>query len=184
MSDNPLQPVERPTVLWVKPVPRRPEGTVLDLLDWLSLVMDRLFEVPGTRLRFGLNSILMALPVLGDVIPTLVSAAILAVGLSHYKMPRIVAARMVLNSLLDASLGWIPVFGDLFDLWFKGDTRNVRLLMQYAGNEAEKPPSTWRHWLVVVGALALLLLIVALVVLGAVYLVRLIAGAFAPASPS
>lgn len=178
MSENPLQPIERPTVISVKPVPRRPEGTVLDLLDWLSLVMDRLFEVPGTRLRFGLNSVLLLLPVLGDIIPTLISAAILAIGLSHYRVPRIVAARMVLNSLLDASLGWIPVFGDLFDLWFKADTRNVRLLMQYAGGNAEQPPSTWRHWLIVLGALAVLGLIVTLLVLGGFYLTGLIVDLF------
>jgi hypothetical protein len=50
-------------------------------------------------------------------------------------VPRIVAARMMLNALLDISLGWIPLVGDVFDLYFKADTRNVRLLQQYARRE-------------------------------------------------
>jgi hypothetical protein len=151
---------------------------VLELLDWLSLVMDRAFQIPGTEVPYGLNTLLMMVPVLGDVIPTLVSVAILAIGLRHYRVPRIVAARMMLNSGLDAALGWIPVFGDLFDLWFKADTRNVRLFMEYAGRDAESTPSTWRHWLVVGAAAAGLVLLVVLLVLGTISLVRLIAQGF------
>jgi hypothetical protein len=173
MPENSLQPVERATVLSFTRMPARPDKpTVLQTLDWLSLVMDRLFEIPGTRLRFGLNSILLLIPILGDVIPTLVSAIILAVGLSHHRVPRIVAARMMLNSMLDAAIGWVPIFGDLFDLWFKADTRNVRLLMQYAGSDATPPPSTWRHWLFVLGALVSLLLVLTLVVVGAIALIH------------
>lgn len=132
-------------------------------LDWISFIMDRWFQVPGTRLRFGLNSILLLLPVLGDIIPTLISVAILLVGLRSYQVPRIVAARMVLNSLLDASLGWIPVLGDLFDLFFKADTRNVRLLQEYAGLSEHPPRATWRHWIFVVGVLLCFLIVLALV---------------------
>jgi uncharacterized protein DUF4112 len=183
VPDEPLQPADRAKVLWIRRLPHRPEGkTVLDLLDGLSLLMDRLFQVPGTRLRFGLNSLLLMLPVLGDVIPTLISAAILAIGLSHHRVPRIVAVRMVFNTLLDAALGWIPVFGDLFDLWFKADTRNVRLLIEYAGRDVEQSPTTWRHWLILLGALAAVLLILTLVVLGSIYLVHLLIRAATPAS--
>jgi hypothetical protein len=183
MSENPLQPVDRAKVLWIRRLPHQSQGTtVLDLLDGLSLLMDRLFQIPGTRVRFGLNSIFLLLPVLGDVIPTLVSALILAIGLSHHRVPRIVAARMVFNTLLDAALGWIPIFGDLFDLWFKADTRNVRLLMEYASADARRSPSTWRHWLILLGALAGLLLILTLVVLGTIYLVHLLLQAIPSAS--
>jgi hypothetical protein len=174
MPENTPPSVDHVTVCTVTRLPPKQPPPVLELLDWLSLVMDRAFQVPGTDVRFGLNSLLMLLPVLGDVIPTMVSVAILAVGLRHYRVPRIVAARMMLNSAVDASLGWIPVFGDLFDLWFKADTRNVRLLMQYAGQDAEHPPSTWRHWLFVLAAVAGLLVLVVLLVLGAIGLVRLI----------
>src|SRR5208337_3548144 len=125
----------------------------LVLLDKLSFVMDRLFQIPGTRLRLGLNTILLVVAVLGDPIPNLVSVLILIVGLNHYRVPRIVAARMMLNTWLDAVLGWIPILGDLFDRFFKADTRNVRLLQEYAELGDGTPRTTWHHWVFVVGVL-------------------------------
>ena len=153
------------------------QPSVVSLLDFLSFLMDRLVQVPGTRLRVGLNSLFLVVPVLGDIIPTAISVAILAIGLSSYHVPRIVAARMVLNALLDAALGWIPVFGDLFDLFFKADTRNVRLLQEYAGRGAEPPRSTWRHWVFVVGLLGFFALLLVLLVLGAISLIHWLANA-------
>jgi hypothetical protein len=148
----------------------KPPDPLVAFLDFVSFLMDRLVQVPGTKMRVGLNAPLMAFPVLGDIIPSMISFAILAVGLSHYRLPRIVAARMVFNSLLDASLGWIPVVGDLFDVWFKADTRNVRLLQEYAG--AEAPPATWRHWLFLLALLGGFVLLMVLIVLGAMALIE------------
>jgi len=129
------------------------DQALLARLDKLSFVMDRLYQVPGTRLRLGLNTILLLVPVLGDILPSLLSVLILMVGLNHYRVPRIVAARMVLNTCLDAALGWIPILGDLFDLFFKADTRNVRLLQEYAGQGEGRPRATWQHWVFVIGVL-------------------------------
>jgi hypothetical protein len=148
---------------------RTPPDPNLAMLQAISLVMDRLFQVPGTRLRFGVNSVLMAVPVLGDVIPSLISLFILTIGLKNYRVPRVVAARMMFNSLLDASLGWIPVFGDIFDLYFKADTRNVRLLEQYIRPENQQPP-TWGHWLFLGGLLLIFLIVLMLVIAGGVAL--------------
>lgn len=154
------------------PVNRDP---TLAMLDVISFVMERLVVIPGTKQRAGLNSVLMLVPVLGDVIPTMVSLFILTVGLSHYRVPRIVAIRMMLNSLLDAALGWIPVVGELFDLFFKADTRNVRLLQEYAGQGP--PRSTWRHWAFVLGLVGAVGLVLVLLVLGAVALIQFIVNA-------
>jgi hypothetical protein len=148
------------------------EGTpravsTIEVLDLVSYVMDRCFEVPGTNVRVGMNAILLFLPVVGDIIPAMVSMGIVLIGLNHYRVPRIVAARMVLNSLLDISLGWIPLFGDLFDVWFKADTRNVRLLQEYAGWGGPPSRATWRHWLFVVGVVAAAIVIVVLLVVAA-----------------
>jgi hypothetical protein len=162
-----------------QPITTRPlQGEILDgprqiktpveLLDLVAFLMDRAFVIPGTDVRFGLNAVFLALPILGDVIPGLVSLGILAIGLHSYRVPRIVALRMVLNSLLDISIGWVPVVGDLFDLWFKADSRNVRLLQEYAGTSAEPPRSTWRHWLFVVGVIGTIVLVLALLVLAVI----------------
>jgi hypothetical protein len=134
--------------------------------------MDRLFEVPGTRMRFGLNTILLVVPVLGDIIPSLVSILILIAGLGHYPVPRIVAVRMVLNALLDAALGWIPILGTLFDFFFKADTRNVRLLQEYSGLGGGEPRPTWQHWVFVVGILLFAALMCLLLVIGMIAWVR------------
>jgi hypothetical protein len=152
--------------------------TPAQALELVSLVMDRLFSVPGTELRFGLNSLLMLVPVLGDTIPTVVSIGILMVAFLHYRVPRIVAVRMVLNSALDASLGWIPVIGDAFDLFFKADTRNVRLLEQYVGTAAPKIRSTWGDWFFVIMLLGSLFLLLALIFYGLITLMRVIFHAF------
>jgi hypothetical protein len=153
--------------------PRESPGPAA-LLDLVSFIMDRLVPVPGTRLRVGLNSLALLLPFLGDVITSLVSVVILVVGLASYRVPRIVAVRMVLNTLLDTSLGWIPIIGDLFDLFFKADTRNVRLLQEYLGHGARPPRPTWRHWAFVLALLAVFVAVLALIVVGLVALVHLI----------
>ncbi len=157
-------------VLFGPPPATHPQQPMLALLDLVSFVMDRLIEVPGTKVRVGLNTLLLVLPFFGDAISGAVSAAILTIGLSVFRVPRIVAARMMMNSLIDASIGWVPVLGDLFNLWFKADTRNVRLLMEYAGRTDGGPPSTWKHWLFVVGMGLLFLLVFALLILGAWWL--------------
>jgi hypothetical protein len=146
--------------------PPDPRTAPIELLDLVSFLMDRCVTLPGTQVRVGLNALLLLLPVIGDILPGLVSLGILAVGLHHYRVPRIVAARMVFNSLLDISVGWIPVVGDLFDVYFKADTRNVRLLQEYAGRTDQKPRPTWRHWAFVLGLLGLVGLVLVLLVLG------------------
>jgi hypothetical protein len=173
-------PYQGPVVVLDRPP--SPPGP-LPLLEVLSYVMDRCFVVPGSERRFGLASLLPFLPGVGDALAGMVSFLILSVGLSNYRLPRIVAARMVLNSLLEATFGLVPVLGNLFNFYYKADTRNVGLLRPYAGVDVGPPPSTWRHWAFVLGvlalaALALALLIVAVIAL-VVAIVRLIQGAAA-----
>src|SRR5438552_3686260 len=96
-----VQPSNSQTPVTVTRILRPGEQDVLPLLESLSYLMDRCFEVPGTKTRFGLNSLLLLVPVLGDLVAGAVSTFILYVGLHHHRVPRIVAARMVVNSLLD-----------------------------------------------------------------------------------
>jgi hypothetical protein len=154
--------------------PKGPPRTTAEVLDLVSYVMDRCMTIPGTRMRVGLNSLLMLLPIAGDLLANLVSAGILVVGLTSYRVPRIVATRMVLNTALDTSIGWIPVVGDLFDMFFKADTRNVRLLQAYLGQNGQPPPSTWRHWAFVLGLLGALVLVLVLVVAGTIAVMQLL----------
>ena len=173
-SDVQGEPLKGEVLFGPPPTLQPQQQSVLALLDLLSFVMDRLFEAPGTKVRFGLNTVLLLLPIAGDALSSAVSMAILAVGLSVFRVPRIVAARMMMNALIDASVGWVPVLGDLFNLWFKADTRNVRLLMEYAGRTDGGQPSTWKHWLFVIGMGLAFLLVLTAIVLGVTWLVALV----------
>jgi hypothetical protein len=157
-----------------------PSRSTLATLDYISMVMDRWLPVPGTRWRVGLNSLLWLLPVVGDTLATAVSFGILVVGLGNYRVPRIVAARMTLNTLVDTVLGWVPVVGDIFDFFFKADTRNVRLLQEYINPIGQTPTPLWRHWVFVLSLLGGLVLIVAMLVLGVVAMAQWLANQRTP----
>lgn len=169
----PSKPPEVTPVVVLGRTPPRPEA--IDLLDGISYLMDRCFEVPGSNARFGLNSLLLLLPGLGDVIAGGVSAFILLIALTHYRVPRIVAVRMVLNTLVDSTVSAIPVVGNLWDVWFKADTRNVNLLKQYVGTG--EPPGTWKHWAFVVGTVLAFVTLLALIVGGTAWAIAAIVSA-------
>jgi hypothetical protein len=96
----------------------------------IAKLLDAQFRVPLTRWRFGLDGILGLVPGAGDIATALVGAYGLVVA---WKLgaPASIHLRMVLNLLLDAGVGSIPIAGDLFDFAFKANIRNERLLMQW-----------------------------------------------------
>jgi Domain of unknown function (DUF4112) len=114
----------------IDPDVRRREATARNL-ERIAWLMDRAFHIPGTRITVGLDAVLGLLPVGGDVLTGVVQAALVLVALRHYKLPRTVAARMAANVLIDVAVGAIPVLGDLFDIGFKANTRNIHLLEPY-----------------------------------------------------
>ncbi len=156
-------------------------------LERLAWLMDRAFHIPGTRITVGLDALLGLLPIGGDVLTGLVQSALVLVALSHYKVPKTVAARMMANVLIDTAVGAIPLVGDLFDVGFKANTRNVRLLEAYrhphpleAGQVGMpssipidltsirfRPP-----WRIIVPVAAVLLVALVLVLIGFVTVVR------------
>jgi hypothetical protein len=93
----------------------------------ISRVLDDLVRIPGTRRRVGLDPLLGLLPGLGDWIALVISldllfsAARLGVGAATL-------TRMTGNLLLDALVGMVPLLGDLFDLGWKANRRNLALL--------------------------------------------------------
>jgi len=118
----------------------------------VSRILDDLVTVPGTRRRIGVEPVLGLLPGAGD----LISAAVglwLIVEATRFRLPGLVVARMVLNTVVDLVVGIVPVVGDLFDFAFKSNTRNVELFRRYA---ADPTAGTREHALVLVGAVVVL----------------------------
>jgi len=135
-------------------------------LDQLAWLMDRAIRIPGTRITVGLDALLGLLPVGGDFLTGLIQSAIVLLALYRYPVPRAVAARMAANVLLDTALGAIPIVGDVFDVFFKANTRNVKLLQQLQDDRnRQRETTTWRSvaYLVFL-AMALITMLVMLLV--------------------
>lgn len=111
--------------------------------------MDNYFKIPGLKWRFGLDALIGLIPGAGDVV-TGVIGLVLIIRAVQFGLPGIVIARMVLNTLIDFSLGSLPFLGDVIDFFWKSNSMNMQLFHVYAGSPKH---STRRHCFFV-GALA------------------------------
>jgi hypothetical protein len=111
-------------------------------LQRLEILLDEAFRVPGTQMRFGIDGIVGLVPGLGDVLAGLLSLVIpLAAWIRG--VPYITLARMAVNLGIGVLVGTIPIFGDIFDIAWKANRRNYRLLRRHLG---EPRRHTWRDW--------------------------------------
>jgi hypothetical protein len=102
----------------------------LNQVQFLAKIMDDQFFVPGTSIRFGLDSILGLLPGLGDAISSAISLLIVHHAWQTGASP-ILLGRMLGNIGVDFLLGAVPVVGDVVDLAWKANRKNARLLEQH-----------------------------------------------------
>lgn len=107
-----------------------PERQFEHLRRW-SYLLDSVFRVPGTNIRFGWDPIIGLIPGLGDL-SSPVFAVLLLLQARRMRVPRIVQLRMLLNAGLDAMLSFVPVLGNLFDVAWKANARNMALLERHA----------------------------------------------------
>lgn len=124
----------------------------LDLLRRISRLLDSAMEVPGTSIRVGLDPILGLFPGLGDLVSPLFTMGILWQA-RELSIPRIVQLRMLGNVAIDTLFGMVPILGDLFDVAWRANDRNMALLDRHA---REEHPSSPGDWLFVVAMMALL----------------------------
>lgn len=139
-------------------IPLRDRQAALQQVRRIAELMDSRFKVPGTDFRFGLESIAGLLPVGGDAIGFAASAGLVLTMARHGASPRLVAL-MLVNVAVDAFVGAIPVLGDLFDVVYKANNRNVRLLEAHYA-EGKHTGSVWP--VVAMAAVVLLLIAVGL----------------------
>src|SRR6202035_1713293 len=102
----------------------------LDRLDMLATVFDTAFIVPGTNVRFGVESLLRLVPGIGDVAASALSFYLLYEA-SRLGVPRLLMARMAANVVLEGAVGAVPFAGDAFDIFFRATRRNVALLRRH-----------------------------------------------------
>jgi hypothetical protein len=104
---------------------------VLRKIERLANFLDAAIVIPGTRFRFGADSIIGLFPGGGDVVGAAFSGYIIHAGW-RLGLPPSALGRMLANVVADAVLGAIPVAGDLFDAWFKANLRNIAIIREYA----------------------------------------------------
>jgi hypothetical protein len=106
-------------------------------LEAMAKLLDVAFILPGTKVRYGIDGLIGLIPVVGDVIATALSLWLVrearALG-----APWHVTARMLGNVAIQGVAGTVPVAGDAFDVLFRANIRNVRLLRRWL----EKQPGS------------------------------------------
>jgi hypothetical protein len=110
----------------------------LDALRRWATLLDAAFRVPGTNIRFGLDAIIGLVPGLGDLSSPIFTGALLLEGLRR-RLPPVVQARMVLNAAIDMLVGFVPLLGDLVDIAWKANLRNLALLERHAASPGLRP---------------------------------------------
>jgi hypothetical protein len=112
-------------------------------LDHIAALLDDMFRIPGTQIRFGLDALIGWVPGIGDAMAGI--ASFLIVFASWRRGAKAVTlVRMIANVLLETAIGAIPVAGDVFHVFWKANRRNYRLLMR----EKEQPgANTRRDWM-------------------------------------
>ncbi|MEL6928172.1 MAG: DUF4112 domain-containing protein [Cyanobacteria bacterium J06600_6] len=102
----------------------------LTKLRRVSKLLDNAITIPGTKISFGLDPILGLLPGGGDTLTGGI-AAYIVVEAARMGIPREILWKMVGNIVVDSVAGTVPVVGDLFDLGWKANVKNIELLEKH-----------------------------------------------------
>jgi hypothetical protein len=143
----------------------------LKALRHIARLLDSAFVVPGTSMRIGLDPLLGLVPGLGDLASPVFTIALLWQS-RELGIPRVVLMRMIFNVAIDALVGLLPVAGDLFDVAWKANNRNLALLERHAF-EARRPSAG--DWLFVLGIIGLAAVVAAVPLLLTGWLITLVA---------
>ena len=112
---------------------------VLERLDRFSHFTDSSIGIPFTKFQIGAESVIGLLPVVGDAVGLVLSCYVL-VEAQRIGATNGVKLRMLGNMLIDFLGGLLPVVGDVFDAFFKANTRNTRILKEHLEKQIKETP--------------------------------------------
>ena len=99
-------------------------------LETLEHLLERSFRIPGVNYPVGLDAIVGLVPVVGDIVTAAMGAYFVweakNIGLPKWKL-----WRMAGNVAIDSVIGAVPLVGDAFDLAFRSNTRNLRIVKKH-----------------------------------------------------
>ena len=130
-------------------------------LDKLAQLLDTALSIPGTRFRIGLDGLLGLVPGVGDTLGAVFSAYIIFEA-ARLGFPKGILLRMSGNVAIETVVGAVPILGDIFDIAWKANVRNVALLRAHHGEgvrQNERTPRQIMSLFVVVIGLTMLGLI-------------------------
>lgn len=164
-------------------LPRQPSQQSLESnrstlrrLRRLSHLLDNAIPIPGTTYRIGLDPILGLLPGGGDFLSTIFSAYIVFKA-AQIGLPRDTLGQMGLNILIDLLSGSVPVLGDLVDVAWKANVKNIRLLEEHLNVPQVQQKTDWWFLALLLGGLLLMMLLavgISVTILG--WLLRIFSG--------
>jgi len=102
----------------------------MEWIERLARWLDSRFLIPGTNIKFGIDPVMSLFPVVGDLMTYVVSGMLIYTMYNEGASGKVVI-KMILNSTLDAIIGTIPLVGTVFDIFYRSNDRNVRLLKEH-----------------------------------------------------
>ncbi len=134
-----------------------------NLTNEFAKLLDSRFTIPGTNIRFGIDPIVGLIPGAGDVLAGGISLYFLIKAALHQAKASVLT-RMFINILLDVLIGSIPVLGEAFDVYWKANLRNARILdeLQEHPDKTTTESRLW-VWFVVVQLIAILVGLILLI---------------------
>ncbi|MCX2480467.1 DUF4112 domain-containing protein [Pedobacter sp. MC2016-15] len=111
-------------------LPGKTERPGMTIIKRLVYLLDEQFRLPGTNFRFGLDPLMNLFPVVGDMTGFVISAGLL-LAMARKGASNKLVVLMSINIFIDAIIGGIPLIGQVFDFFFKANSRNLRLLKEH-----------------------------------------------------
>lgn len=112
------------------PAMGRDPHSVRQRVEAMEQLLERSFHIPGTKIPFGLDSVVGLIPVLGDIVTAAMGAYMVwearNLGMSKWQL-----MRMTANVGIDTALGAIPLVGDAFDFIWRSNSKNLRIIKQH-----------------------------------------------------
>lgn len=102
-------------------------GDAVRRMEFMAKLLDGAFAIPGTKQRFGIDAIIGLVPGIGDVATTILSSYVIWEA-RNLGVSRVALGRMMANLAVHATIGAIPVVGDLFDAFFRVNQRNMNIV--------------------------------------------------------
>lgn len=133
-------------------------------IAFVTRLMDEIFVIPGTKIRFGLDPLVGLIPGVGASASAVVSL-VLIVLCSRRRVPRIVLAHMGVNVLINAVLDAVPVVGDALSIFYRSNSKNYELLLKHAGTSKH---STRGEWIFLIGLLSIVSLFLLMMLVGVI----------------